>query len=226
MPDRDHTRSSLSTMADSAAKTTPEGDAAKDASKEAPKDAPKGAAPASNGTATPPPASAAPAASSPPSAAFKEQFKAFSKFGDTKSDGKHITLSQSDKWMKQAKVIDKTITTTDTGIHFKKFKLLKITLSDYIKFIEDLAKARKADVEELKKKMADCGPPGVTSAVAKSKADAAVERLTDVTKYTGSHKQRFDEAGKGRGLAGRKDSKDGSGYVQGYKDKDTYSKTH
>lgn len=38
------------------------------------------------------------------SAAFKEQFKAFSKFGDTKSDGKHLTLSQSDKWMKQAKV--------------------------------------------------------------------------------------------------------------------------
>lgn len=35
---------------------------------------------------------------------FKEQFKAFSKFGDTKSDGKLITLSQSDKWMKQAKV--------------------------------------------------------------------------------------------------------------------------
>lgn len=78
----------------------------------------KDAAPASNGAASPPAA-----ASSPPSAAFKEQFKAFSKFGDTKSDGKHITLSQSDKWMKQAKVIDsKTITTTDTGIHFKKFK--------------------------------------------------------------------------------------------------------
>jgi hypothetical protein len=45
-------------------------------------------------------------ASSPPPGAgnFKTQFQAFSKFGDTKSDGKHITLSQSDKWMKQAKV--------------------------------------------------------------------------------------------------------------------------
>ncbi|KAG8229244.1 hypothetical protein J437_LFUL007930 [Ladona fulva] len=54
---------------------------------------------------------------------FKERFRSFSKFGDTKSDGKHITLSQSDKWMKQAKVIDgKKITTTDTGIYFKKFK--------------------------------------------------------------------------------------------------------
>lgn len=54
---------------------------------------------------------------------FATSFKAFSKFGDPKSDGKLITLSQSDKWMKQAKVIDgKKITTTDTGIHFKKQK--------------------------------------------------------------------------------------------------------
>lgn len=54
---------------------------------------------------------------------FLASFKAFSKFGDPKSDGKLITLSQSDKWMKQAKVIDgKKITTTDTGIYFKKNK--------------------------------------------------------------------------------------------------------
>lgn len=54
---------------------------------------------------------------------FRECFRAFSKFGDTKSDGKFVTLSQSDKWMKQAKIIDgKKITTTDTGIFFKKFK--------------------------------------------------------------------------------------------------------
>lgn len=57
------------------------------------------------------------------SGSFLASFKAFSKFGDTKSDGKLITLSQSDKWMKQAKVIDgKKITTTDTGIYFKKHK--------------------------------------------------------------------------------------------------------
>lgn len=57
------------------------------------------------------------------SGSFPATFKAFSKFGDTKSDGRFITLSQSDKWMKQAKIFDaKKITTTDTGIHFKKQK--------------------------------------------------------------------------------------------------------
>lgn len=92
---------------------------------------------------------------------FKESFKAFSKFGDTKSDGKHITLSQSDKWMKQAKVIDKKITTTDTAIHFKKLKSMKLSLSDYNKFLEDLATTKKVGLAEIKNKMATCGAPGV-----------------------------------------------------------------
>lgn len=54
---------------------------------------------------------------------LEDQFIAFSKFGDTKSTGATITLTQSDKWMKQAKVIDgKKISTIDTGICFNKFK--------------------------------------------------------------------------------------------------------
>ena len=52
---------------------------------------------------------------------LKEQFEAFAKFGDKAADGKTIKLSQSDKWFKQAKVIDpKMISTTDTGIAFRK----------------------------------------------------------------------------------------------------------
>lgn len=91
---------------------------------------------------------------------FKERFKAFSKFGDTKSDGKSITLSQSDKWMKQAKVIDKKISTTDTGIHFKKLKSLKVSLTDYNKFLDDLATTKKVDLAEIKSKMSACDLPG------------------------------------------------------------------
>lgn len=53
-----------------------------------------------------------------------------------------------------------------------------------------------------------------------------VSRLTDPSKYTGSHKERFDEAGKGKGIAGRKDLVDKSGYVAGYQHKNTYDKTH
>lgn len=158
-------------------------------------------------------------------AAFREQFKAFSKFGDTKSDGKNMTLSQSDKWMKQAKVIDKKITTTDTGIHFKKLKSMKLSFEDYNKFLEDLAKTKKVELEEIKSKLANCGAPGVHNSTP-GKAAETVARLTDTSKYTGSHKQRFDETGKGKGIAGRKDLPDSSGYVTGYGHKNTYDKTH
>ena len=51
---------------------------------------------------------------------------------------------------------------------------------------------------------------------------SAVDRLTDTSKYTGTHKERFDESGKGRGIEGRKDVVDSSGYVTGYKEKSTY----
>lgn len=52
---------------------------------------------------------------------FSRLFRAFAKFGDSKSQGDAITLSNSDKWMKQAKLIDAKaiVTTVDTGIYFK-----------------------------------------------------------------------------------------------------------
>jgi len=76
------------------------------------------------------PTSSTPSSPGSESSTFLTSFKAFSKFGEPKSDGKLITLSQSDKWMKQAKVIDgKKITTTDTGIYFKKHKYI------YLKYL-------------------------------------------------------------------------------------------
>lgn len=50
----------------------------------------------------------------------------------------------------------------------------------------------------------------------------AVDRLTDSSKYTGSHKERFDESGKGKGKAGREEILDTSGYVSTYKGQGTY----
>lgn len=61
-----------------------------------------------------------------------------------------------------------------------------------------------------------------------------VERMTDTALYTGLHKERFDEEGKGRGLAGRDHAAKGTGhlpalvmdqpgYVAGYKHEGTYN---
>lgn len=56
----------------------------------------------------------------------------------------------------------------------------------------------------------------------KAVSSPTVSRLTDTTKFTGSHKERFDPSGKGKGKAGRVDLVDESGYVPGYKHAGTY----
>ena len=43
--------------------------------------------------------------------------------------------------------------------------------------------------------------------------DAALAHFTDWTRYTGAHKHRFDEAGRGKGLAGRDSIAKGHGRV-------------
>ncbi|XP_024943785.1 TPPP family protein CG45057-like [Cephus cinctus] len=158
-------------------------------------------------------------------ATFESQFIAFSKFGDTRSDGTTISLSQSDKWMKQAKVIDKNITTTDTAIAFNKLKQKTLSLEDYNKYINDLANTKNIAPKLLRDKMASCGLPGTPNTTQPTNSDT-VSRLTDTTNYTGSHKERFDESGKGRGKEGRTDASANDGYVQGYKHKDTYDEKH
>lgn len=61
------------------------------------------------------------------------------------------------------------------------------------------------------------------------------DRLTDSSAYTGSHKHRFDEAGRGKGLQGRDAPAKGTpmnpplasnltSYVKGYKHENTYGK--
>ncbi|XP_042235987.1 tubulin polymerization-promoting protein homolog [Homarus americanus] len=137
-----------------------------------------------------------------------------------------ITLSQADKWFKQARVIDgKTLSTTDTAITFNRFKSKKVTFTDFEKYLDEIAKAKKLDSKDIKAKLKDCGAPG-TSGTTSVVRSSAVDRLTDTKKFTGSHKLRFDATGRGKGISGRKDAADTSGYVSGYKNKNTYDKSH
>lgn len=48
-------------------------------------------------------------------------------------------------------------------------------------------------------------------------AKANMDRMTDTKLYTGSHKERFDESGKGKGIDGRKYVAEQDGYVTGFK---------
>jgi hypothetical protein len=50
--------------------------------------------------------------------------------------------------------------------------------------------------------------------------------MTDTSQYTGAHKERFDESGKGKGADGRTDRAENTGYVGNYKNAGTYDQKH
>merc|ERR1711892_1055090 len=161
----------------------------------------------------------------PDKAQLKEKFKLFAKFGDKSADGSTIKLSQSDKWFKQAGVIQaKGVSTTDTGIAFRKVakSSTKLSYPAWSKYIEELAASKNTEVDQIKDKLVNCGPPGTNGATKVAKS-TTVDRLTDTTRYGGTHKERFDSSGKGRGKEGRVDA-GSDGYVTGYKHKGTYTK--
>lgn len=151
-------------------------------------------------------------------------FKDYAKFGNSKSDGKQITLTNIDKWLKDANVIDgKNVSTTDTAILFQRFKSKTIDFKQFLQFLDILAKENKLNIENLKEKISKSDAPS-TSKSTKVQKSNIVSRMTDSSKYTGTHKERFDKTGKGKGKSGREDLSDNTGYVQGYKHKDTYGK--
>ncbi|KAK0429428.1 hypothetical protein QR680_011377 [Steinernema hermaphroditum] len=164
----------------------------------------------------------------------KPKWEAFSKFGNATAT--EMTGKNFDKWLKDAGVLEpKTITTTMTGIAFSKVTgtKKKATFAETKQVLVNVAKDRantskkpvQDELDAIIEKLSKLEAPSVKNA---AKADAAgvYSRLTDHTKYTGAHKERFDAEGKGKGKAGRVDTKDESGYVGAYKNKDTYDKAH
>ncbi|XP_023278602.1 tubulin polymerization-promoting protein family member 3-like [Seriola lalandi dorsalis] len=159
-----------------------------------------------------------------------EAFRKFAVHGDTKATGKELNGKNWAKLCKDCKIIDgKNITGTDVDIVFSKVKQKTsrvITYEEFHRALEELAPKRfkgQSKEEALRSisTLVEGGEPsnvGVTK-VAKT---AAVDRLTDTSRYTGSHKERFDESGKGRGREGREELVENTGYVGAYRNAGTY----
>ncbi|GFT76057.1 tubulin polymerization-promoting protein homolog [Nephila pilipes] len=149
----------------------------------------------------------------------------FARFGDRESDGT-ITLKNIDKWLKQADLLDKKggVTHADTAITFSKIVKNKkrMDLNEFQEFIETLATDKKMESKELTDKLIATGEPQMTSVTAPITTGAVgrnLRRMTDTKLYTGAHKERFDESGKGKGREGREDLQEDTGYVTGFKRK-------
>ncbi|TDH16012.1 hypothetical protein EPR50_G00015210 [Perca flavescens] len=160
----------------------------------------------------------------------ESSFQKFAVHGDTKAKGKEMNGKNFAKLCKDCNIIDgKNVTTTDVDIVFSKVKAKSarvITFEQFNQALTELApkrfkgKSKEESLQQLYSLIVGKEPTNV--GVTKVAKAAAVDRLTDTTKYTGAHKERFDESGKGKGKVGREEIPDSSGYVGAYKGSGTY----
>lgn len=163
-------------------------------------------------------------------AQVESSFQKFAVHGDTKATGKELNGKNFAKLCKDCQIIDgKNVTTTDVDIVFSKVKAKSarvITFEQFNQALTELAPKRfkgKSKEEALQQLYGlVVGKEPTNAGVTKVTKAAAVDRLTDTTKYTGSHKERFDESGKGKGKVGREETPDTSGYVAAYKGSGSY----
>merc|ERR1711875_2763 len=157
---------------------------------------------------------------------------AFMNFANQGKSGAKVQELDNKNWTKMAKdcgLYNKTCTSTDGDITFQKFcgnKAKQINFDTFCKFIDELAlKFYKGDanaVEKYRELIVQKGAPQNTGT--KVATGNNVGKMTDTSQYTGAHKERFDESGKGKGKEGRENVTANDGYVTGYKGKDTYDK--
>ncbi|XP_007537906.1 tubulin polymerization-promoting protein family member 2 [Erinaceus europaeus] len=162
----------------------------------------------------------------------EKTFQRFAVFGDSSSSNSEINNKNFSKLCKDCGIMDgKAVTSTDVDIVFSKVKAKNartITFQQFQEAMKELGQKRfkgkkpEEALEDVYKLMEGKDP--ATSGVTKATNVGAVDRLTDTSKYTGSHKERFDESGKGKGIAGREEMTENSGYVSGYKGAGTYDK--
>jgi hypothetical protein len=117
------------------------------------------------------------------------------------------------KFCKDCRVIRDKITLTDVDIIFNKVKTKnarRIELPQFEEAIRMLANIQYADVDKedaFSRLLAEIsksgGAPKLEAGSTHVVNNDITKRLTDHTQYTGTHKNRFDEQGKGLGVQGR-----------------------
>ncbi|XP_057577303.1 tubulin polymerization-promoting protein family member 2 isoform X2 [Hippopotamus amphibius kiboko] len=149
-------------------------------------------------------------------------FQRFAVFGESSSSGTEMNNKNFSKMCKDCGIMDgKTVTSTDVDIVFSKVKAKNartITFQQFQEAMKELGQKRfkgKSPDEALENiyRLMEGKDPATTSAT-KATTVGGVSRLTDTSKYTGTHKERFDESGKGKGIAGREDVTHNSGYAR------------
>ena len=84
------------------------------------------------------------------------------RFGGSDTQGDRITLTQSDKWLRQAGVFDAwNITTIDTALAFRKISRGAIYLDfpGWRDFLEEFVIKTRQEMDQVMEKLERCGRP-------------------------------------------------------------------
>lgn len=146
---------------------------------------------------------------------IEQVFSAFVAFGAGKKDEvieQTLTGQKFSKFAKDCKIVGPSVTKTDVDIVFNKVKPKTARVIDIAQFGEALKqlaaiKHKKLTGDaQLAALMADIEKSGGTPKTAgatKTSTSNIVDRMTDTSAYTGTHKERFGSDGKGLGMAGK-----------------------
>lgn len=138
-------------------------------------------------------------------------FKAFCSFGGgANADGNMMDGPRFNKFAKDTKIVDAKFPANSVDLVFADVKVKpknerRINFSQF-KVACDLLADKKYpnDPERLQKLYAKIfAAQGPVAVGTKAENDAILQKMTDTSQYTGAHKSRFDDDGKGRGLSGR-----------------------
>jgi len=106
--------------------------------------------------------------------------------------------------VKDLQLMDAKITTTFVDLTFTKAKpkgLRRLDLAGFRVALRAVSEAKYGTIDKVPLLLQHFSPPAAESSG--KKKGTIVDRMTDSSAYTGTHKHRFDEAGHGRGLEGR-----------------------
>jgi hypothetical protein len=154
----------------------------------------------------------------------------FEKFATKGTPGKkEMTSKDATRWFKDCGVFGKTCSSNSLDIAFSAVKGKGAFTCDKCdalidKLAKDYAKDHKCSEDDAKTQMKAklAGGEKKTHGTTGVSKTGNVGKMTDTSQYTGAHKERFGADGKGKGIEGRADIADNSGYVGNYKGEGSY----
>uniref|UniRef100_H0XA43 EF-hand domain-containing protein n=1 Tax=Otolemur garnettii TaxID=30611 RepID=H0XA43_OTOGA len=145
----------------------------------------------------------------------EKTFQRFAVLGDSSSSGAEINNKNSSKLCQDCGITDgKTVTSADVDTVFNKVKAKDAGTITFQQFTEVwMALDPKSSGPTLKEEEEEEAGSSPFVGFHQAARAGAVDRLTN-TSYTGSHAERLDDSGKGKGkdIAGREETTGNSGY--------------